>query len=133
MKPFLTTFFALCMLGLLCLYFWHPSLSIGDLQWVHLGDNISVIRSRGKNLIGPGCIELHVSSNFVHGVFSDEGEFTGRWFAIRRDTKKVYVSENPDEIERVFKYYKDKTSIWSNPGGCFYRTFQSQKSAGEDH
>lgn len=106
-----------------------PSLSIGELRWVYLGDNISVIRAQGEDLIGPGNIELHVASNFVYGIFSYASDYVNRWFAIKRDTQEVYVSERPEEIERVFRLYNADESMWSNSSGTFYKTFQSLRDA----
>ena len=114
---------------LLYMRFKSPSLSIGELRWVYLGDNVSVIRAQGKDLVGPGNIELHVSSNFVYGCFSHANDFVGRWFAIKRDTHETHVSEKPEEIERMFRLYNADESMWSNSSGTFYKTFQSLREA----
>ena len=123
------TFFA-CTFGvLLYVYCWKPSLTLGEMQWVYLGDNISIIRAHGKNLIGPGHIELHVSSNLVYGVFSAEDDFEGRWFAIERDTLKTYVRERPEEIESVLKTHNERGLMRTNTSGSFFKTFQSLRDA----
>lgn len=77
-----------------------------------------------KNLIGPGHIELHVSSNLVYGVFSAEDDFEGRWFAIERDTQKTYVRERPEAIESVLKTHNEGL-MRTNTSGSFFKTFQS--------
>lgn len=119
--------------GVLYLCLSRPSLSIGKLRWVYRGANISVIRAGGKDLVGPGFIELHVSSNFVYGVVSCENDLETRWFAIRKDSQKVYVGESPDHVERMLGLaYSEGDAVWPEEirrNGLYYKTFQSQRES----
>lgn len=129
----ITVFLCLLVFGALYFCFRRPCIPIGGLRWIYLGENVSVIRACGKDLMGPGFIELHVSSNFVYGACSSEGELESRWFAIGKYTRKVYAGETVDEVERLLESEcPPEEAIWPpviRCHGSFYKTFQSQWEA----
>jgi len=105
------------------LFTWNSTISIGAYEWICLGGNKSVIKFNGRNIVGPGEIELNVSSNIVYGMVAKEDDFIGRWFAICVAQNKVYIGEYADQVKHMLV----QDCVVSNDFnfGCIYHTFLS--------
>lgn len=76
------------------------SVQIGCIRWVYLGDNASVLKCGLKTVIGPGNIELRVSSDIVYGVCYSTDISESYWFAVCTKTGKVYLDDCDERVEQ---------------------------------
>jgi len=104
-----------------------PFVAMGEFKWVYLGNNISVIKHNGENIIGPGNIELNISSNIIHGIVTEKESLISKWFVICMDTNKVYIDEYADKIEMMV--VRGQGNNRNFRFGNTYKTFQSYKSS----
>lgn len=72
----------------------HRSLQIGDMDWIYMGNNVSVIQYAGKTIVGPCRLEIMERDHFVYGN-SDEDE---SWFVIDKNTHHVARGDDLDNI-----------------------------------
>lgn len=99
-------------------------ISIGEIEWIDLGDNKSVIKFNGKDIVGPGGIELNVSSNIVYGMVVDDN-FECRWFAICVTGGKVYTGKSAYQVEEML--LQEGVTVKNFNFGCIYYTIHSFK------
>ena len=72
-------------------------ISIGDMDWIYLGGNISEIRFKGNVLVGPCQMEIEETGDVVYGNSDEDSP----WFVIDKKTHCIVKGDSLNDIYRA--------------------------------